>query len=511
MSFFPPILTPIAQGISNGTLMLGLTMGAEAAQNCRITSKAQTALEPFAQTLEQTASTRAVTQALQAAGHQPISSSLGWVLFLTPTVTYLGISLLSKGTIRSSLERFQPQISTLFFIAFLVSQVALVYLTPGPQALSCLIFIAASKLYQSDWLHTKISGVYQNILYSLVIGSQIVLTQPGLVAYLMFGASLGAHYLFFRWLKALPPEAPNIPGRLSQEQLTQFRTDAPLPNNFKIHRDHIHWAALPHAPELTLESLMDQWNLIPWSKYQASSIEETKNKLQKKITQTKEIQSHLFPHMDLLLIAERLFEQEEAVRADLLWKLASNFEDNYSFVFARLIEKLDTTPFRKKVLQVLQILRTDLTQKESAKRMKEMLGDAGAQMPNVMIGPVRAQPSVGFINLMLNRGVQQLIPNYTVDDLLSEMGYHPQAMVKAIQERISKDPSFKKEAEQWLKERFPEPIINQNNLMITDKIILAMLYDFGIIQGDLVKKIESRPATHASLTWGELSRKLVQP
>jgi hypothetical protein len=501
----PPILTPIAQGIDDG--FWASVFGSA------IKGSKGSFLQPLAQTFLQRPLLRAVSEALEAAGHKPVSSPLGWVLFLSPAVAYLSTSLLPEGTLSSALQGFQDQIGTLYTAAFVVSKIALVYFAPGPGAIASVVFIAAQRLDASGWITNKtISRIYSNALAITFIAAQALLVES-VVGYVLLGMAVIA------WLMPAPTEGsggvvvvePNPIGALTvDKKLTLFLSGNVRPKDFKINFAHIDESPLPPLPtNIEIDVLIKMWDKIDWSKHpELLNPSAAKANLQATIILAKKTSIYRFPHMDLRLIAERLSEQNEETRATTLWKLGNNFQANYPFVITNLVDTSGSVSFRKRVIRELEMLRGELSSNVSRQECKRYLPDfLTNQMFNCFASPFRAQPSNHPIVLQSHAMLRSAIPLEGTENCLIQGGYDISCMVTAISERTQVDTSFKEGMIQWWKTRsahFSEEEQSEFNQFIkthgeqgiftTQHMILAMLYDFNIIRDKVVEKIEARPS-----------------
>ncbi len=144
-------------------------------------AKAGSFRQPILQIAEQEYAEISANQALEAAGYAKVSPTLGWVLCLTPILTFLAVELLPDGAIRSALQTFQNHFGRLCRVATVVSQIALFYLTQSPLALVVLGVLALGVLDRNQLLHAihpNVSWAYNFVAVPLLTACQVALYGP---------------------------------------------------------------------------------------------------------------------------------------------------------------------------------------------------------------------------------------------------------------------------------------------------------------------------------------------
>ncbi|HEY4255139.1 MAG TPA: hypothetical protein VGM34_02195 [Chlamydiales bacterium] len=501
MSFFPPTLTPIAQGIQSGAFASLVNQTLDSFQKNREESEQQNLSdslpEPLVQMFSQRIILSAVNEALMVAGRSAVASSLGWVFFLTPAVAFVGARVLPKGVIQSNLEELWNKIGSIYRVAFIASQIAILYFTPGPAAIACLIFIATAHLHQSRWLSGKISGVCESTLKWLPVASYFFLLPRTLESYLKKGLPVAGLLLFQRWLTSEEPstERPDAPGALTASKLKKILQGEVTPTLCDVNMQQIDWSPLPSLPPLSIKTLLKMWDAIPWDDYpRRTGVSKKRTQLEIFIQSfDKEIPPTTHEEMRFFLIAEELKKKNAEERAQLLYELVDDkaedsdpldtIKTNSLRLFAKLTENSDFIPFRKRVLQELQMLRTALIYKRKW---------GSPEIETDLATSIRAQLSTANAEAAkLTKKIFSITSPDETEENLKIIEYIPLNIIRYILSVAKDDPSFKKDMEIWWNhrlEKFPEAekaeiecALGEQEVTSSSKV-LAMLYDLNILQ-----------------------------
>jgi hypothetical protein len=515
MSFLPPILTPIAQGICAGAQMNFFSRVTNMSREARKDSEKQNPAEAFVQIQAQSFVVAIVNKALQATGRIPISSTLGWVFFLTPALAFLGAQILPQGMIRSSIEGLQDQIGRICLVAFVVSQLVLVYFGTGPGAPISLVFLGAHWLGSSQWLPNKISAVYGKTLWVASIVSGLFLLPVRLGSYINF--ALNQALQSFLLPKPATP-APNVSGCLTGERFEKILRGEETKKNYEINEQHIGWCSLPAIPPIHPNLLLKLWDTIAWDKdpRYAPFFAGRRAKLEEAVAFLSEMPSHRHVHMHLLLIAAQLKRKTttDAERKKHLWKLASDDIGKESLLlFAKLTERSGSTAFPKRVLQELQMFRTELAvHKKKSEAADPTFG-------GMLAGPVGAQiykedMAMARLNAemlsWMSRGMSWLTG--VRQSILPEVNYTIPSMISRIHSRAQLDPSFKTEMNQWWDARLQkfspaeraalDRLLGEEKIEATEeRMILSMFEDLHIVQFSPAKQEENLEITQRFQRW----------
>jgi len=496
----PPVILSAARGVGRGIVMGGAELAAGEMRAEREKNGYGTLWEPLVHIGGQCAAVGAVSRALKAAGQEPISSRLGWVLWLTPAVLHLTAENLSPGTIQNLARTAQNHFGTVCLVAFTVSQVAILYFAPTPGAVFSLLFVALTLVSESSCLSQKASAYFQKSLTTALIASQLILA-GGVWGCVMLGIGKAAEYYWTHGLADTPEDA-NRSGQLTQDKFVKIFGEELGSKDFQINLDHLHWSSLPDLPNVEVAHLLTLWDQIPRDDdaegvHALEMVEwrQCRQRLESVVSSVQDIPPYMPKHMHLKLIAERLSTKPQEVQADLLkqlvdtnWKNAGNF--NYDRVFARLTEEgqANTVPFRKKALHELQCLRTQCLTINRDNMAKEL----GPQGADLVVWPLQSS-----INIQRTVGTRS-----SLDEMCKKMHrfmgfekwflknhrYTIDEMVADISMRANMTSFFAQEMEGWWTNRLsalfgPNAIeLHHAKSCKADVMILAMLYDLHIIQ-----------------------------
>ncbi len=326
-----------------------------------------------------------INEALAAAGCAAISSQLGWILVLTPAVTFLAAELAPAGAVRNTLQFAKNHLGTLLRTAMLVSQVAIYYFTQSHIALLSLAIQSILLLERNHWLPDRVSWVLSkgtlvalplsNLISSGIwsVGGVNAIGELAVTFFLPWYQRKVAE--FSEWLEEQVAQANHesaeehsLDGKLEwkHQHLVQYSNRV----TFSMNWNHVGRTSLPSIPSVDVRTLTDLWNACENKGLFADKdpIEVSRRKAQLVQVLSQVEAADPLRNLEagyLRIIADQLPGRSSENQAAFLWNFARS-EDLFlrnqvaQNQVALLVSDEPILSVNDKVFHLLQNLRTEL-------------------------------------------------------------------------------------------------------------------------------------------------------
>jgi len=322
-----------------------------------------------------------LNEALAAAGCAAISSQLGWVLVLTPVVTFIAAELAPQGALRERLQFAKNHLGTLLSVAMVVSQIAIYYFTQSHIALLSLAIQGILLLERNHLFPKRVSWVLRhgsgialplaNLMSTKLLSLAGLFSAQNLVlaAIAPFIQKKVVQFNQNSWddlAKAFDEDARNVSfkGKFTAEQLPWIRPDGRV--TFAIHWEHLNRIALPSIPNGDVRNLAKLWDAVA-NEFNADDedIRAKKDKFLLELDRMAQCDPLQDDGAELLrIIADALPDKPVDEQADFLWAfIAHEGAERRSYLQEKAISFLcEERELRveRKALCILQNLRTKL-------------------------------------------------------------------------------------------------------------------------------------------------------
>lgn len=312
-----------------------------------------------------------VNQLFSQVGRAPLENAWKWGVQLVPSLMTLLSWKLPEGRIQKTAESLYHQTGTFFRVTSFVSQVALVYFTGSTAALVSVVYLTIDRLDESHCLHPLLSKVYRSAFIPLFLVGQFF-SAGNLAAAYAWGTSTiiwtateylvplfanKAHEIINR-----PPPKQSLSPQIFQAILSSKEHNDLLQPQLS----YLNEEALPVRPVINPEqTLLRQWKQIPWNEHkellQGCSVDDLEKVLANRLANFKKGRSEINTYQ-LRVIAKRLSDKPEKERAKFLAELATAEKPLEAVLneFNRCMAPAQQDPafLRTLILQELQITRT---------------------------------------------------------------------------------------------------------------------------------------------------------